>query len=267
MGELSRREVLIGAGALSGAVALGALGSPAVAVGGRDGPDDFDAEVPTAWFDVARTLVQSTPGFTPPVAARAFGYTGIALYESVVARLASTPVAGQGAPRPAPLPRRNGDLHWAAVANSALASILRSLFPTTSDANKAAIDSLESSFADRFRSRSSRSTHRRSIEHGRDVARAVFDWSRARRRPRGIPPQLPTGVRAAGRPRPVGPDPTRRSSPHCSRAGAPTGASPSTTATSCAPGDRTPYSEDEQSAVLRRGSRGVRRGQQPRRRA
>ena len=102
MGELSRREVLIGAGALSGAVAFGALGSPAVAVGGRDRPDDFDAEVPTEWFDVARTLVQSTPGLTPPVAARAFGYTGIALYESVVARLPSTSVTGQGAPRPAP---------------------------------------------------------------------------------------------------------------------------------------------------------------------
>ena len=179
MDELSRREVLIGAGALSGAVALGALGTPTVAAGGRDRPEDFDAEVPAAWFDLSRTLVQSTPGFTPPVAARAFGYTGITLYEAVVPGSRRHRSLAKALPGLRRLPRGHGDLHWEAVANAALASILRSLFPTTSDANKAAIDNLESSFADRFRRRSSRSTHRRSIEHGRDVARAVFDWSRS----------------------------------------------------------------------------------------
>ena len=178
MDEVTRREVLIGAGALSGALAFGAVGAPTVVAGGRDRPDDFDAEVPTAWFDLARTLVQSTPGFSPPVAARAFGYAGITLYESVVAGSRRHRSLAKVLPGLRGLPRRNGDLQWEAVANSALASILQSLFPTTSDANKAAIDSLESSFADRFRRGSSRSTHHRSIEHGREVAGAVFDWSR-----------------------------------------------------------------------------------------
>jgi hypothetical protein len=43
---------------------------------------DFDATVPTAWFDLQLKLVKETPGFTPPVAGRVFGYTGVALYES-----------------------------------------------------------------------------------------------------------------------------------------------------------------------------------------
>ena len=178
MDELSRRDVLIGAAAFSGAVALGALGPPAVAAASRDRPDDFDAEVPVAWFDTARMLVQSTPGFTPPVAARAFGYTGITLYESVVAGSRRHRSLAKVLPGLRRSPQRPGDLYWGAVANAALASIVRSLFPTTSDANKAAIDRLESSFADRFRRRSSRCMHRKSIEHGREVAWAVFDWSR-----------------------------------------------------------------------------------------
>ena len=243
MDELSRREVLLCAGALSGAVALGALGPPAVAAASRDRPDDFDAEVPAAWFDTARTLVQSTPGFTPPVAARAFGYAGIALYESVVAgsrrhRSLATVLPGLGR-----LPRRHGDMHWAAVANAALASIVRSLFPTASDGNKAAIDSLESSFADRFRRRSSRSTHRKSIEHGRAVAWAVFDWSRRdgghEAYLRNFPPDYVPPVGAGlWVPTPPAFQPALQPSWGASRCFA------IGDGTTCSPGGHTPYSED-----------------------
>jgi hypothetical protein len=37
----------------------------------------FGSEVATEWFDLALDLVQRTPGFSPPVAARAFGYAGV----------------------------------------------------------------------------------------------------------------------------------------------------------------------------------------------
>ena len=262
MDELSRREVLVGAGALSGAVAFGALGSSTVAAGGRDRPDDVDAEVPMAWFDLALTLVQSTPGFTPPVAARAFAYTGIALYESVVAGSHRHRSLAKMLPGLRRLPRRHGNVHWATVANSALASILRALFPTTSAANKATVDRLESSFADRFRRRPS---YRRSIAHGRDVARAVFDWSRSDGGHEGYlrnfppdyvppvgpglwvptPPGVPTGAAAVLGGQPLLRD-RRRDGLRARRP------------------DR--VLEGPAVIVVRRGGRGVRRGQQPRRR-
>src|SRR5436309_1089209 len=45
---------------------------------------DYSSAVASAWFNLQLQLVQQTPGFTPPVAARAFGYSGVALYEAVV---------------------------------------------------------------------------------------------------------------------------------------------------------------------------------------
>ena len=40
--------------------------------------------VAAKWFEQFYALTKACPGFTPPVAARAFGYAGVALYESVV---------------------------------------------------------------------------------------------------------------------------------------------------------------------------------------
>ena len=45
---------------------------------------DVKSEVANAYFDLAIKMTKETPGFTPPVAARAYGYTGVTLYESVV---------------------------------------------------------------------------------------------------------------------------------------------------------------------------------------
>ena len=176
--SLSRRDVLVGAGACGGAAAIGLLGPSAVAVASHDRPEEFDAAVPAAWFDLALVLVRTTPGFTPPVASRAFGYAGVALYEAVVPGSRHYRSLARVLPGLRRLPRGHSHLHWPAVANAALAEILRSLFATTSDANKAAIDDLESLLADMSRRQPARSTWRASVEQGRQVARVVFDWSR-----------------------------------------------------------------------------------------
>ena len=42
-------------------------------------PDEFNSEVIVSWFNLKKTLTTETPGYTLPVAARAFGYTGDAL--------------------------------------------------------------------------------------------------------------------------------------------------------------------------------------------
>ena len=46
---------------------------------------DYDAAVPIAYYQLSLDFTKHTAGFTPPVQARAFGYMGLALYESVVA--------------------------------------------------------------------------------------------------------------------------------------------------------------------------------------
>ncbi|MGH2660679.1 MAG: vanadium-dependent haloperoxidase [Actinomycetota bacterium] len=134
----------------------------------------------TEWFDLALDLVRGTSGFSPPVASRAFGYAGVTLYEALV----------PGMPGYRSLARKLNDLgaapgpsdpahHWPTVANAAIASILRSLFPTMTSENKGAVDALEESFAQGFRTTVPPGIYRRSVARGRSVAGHIFEWSKA----------------------------------------------------------------------------------------
>ncbi len=140
---------------------------------------EHDAAVPLAWYALALELTRTTPGFSPPVASRAFGYLGLTLYEAVVAgiprrRSLGGHLAGLRLPEP---PRRARRMHWPASANSALATTTRVLFASTSPANHAAIDQLEASLRPRARSGSNLLVAE-SIDWGRSVASAVMSWSR-----------------------------------------------------------------------------------------
>lgn len=182
-GSLTRRKFLSGLSRVAaGTAALGVTG-PAVLAGlGSSVPrpaSSFGAQVPTAWFDLALDLVRLTPGFSPPVVARVFGYAGVTLYEALV----------PGMPGYLSLAGRLNDLgaapgpsdpahHWPTVANAALASIFRSQFPTATIENKAAMDALEESLADIFRTTVPPGIYRRSVDRGRGIAGHIFDWSK-----------------------------------------------------------------------------------------
>jgi len=176
---LSRRA-LLGRAASSavGLVAIAATRSESASAHAWPGASAYDAEVPTAWFDLALRLVRTTPGFSPPVASRAFGYAGVTLYEAVapgIIKRGSFAGVLNGltrAPRPA-----DAAYHWPSVANSALATILRLLFPTTPSDNIAAIDELERRFHDDARVALPFGIYKRSVSRGDEVARHVFDWS------------------------------------------------------------------------------------------
>jgi hypothetical protein len=140
---------------------------------------DHDADVATAWFDLKLTLVRETPGFSPPVASRAFGFTGVTLYEAVVPGMPDyRSLAGQlNELTELPQPVTGIDYHWPTVANSALATITRHLFPTASDDNKAAIDALYEAFAAQFQAELDADVFSRSVTQGRVVADAIYIWS------------------------------------------------------------------------------------------
>jgi len=179
-GFLTRRALLVRASvAAGGALSVGSV--PAALASARTWPpaSAYNGDVPAAWFDLALDLVRTTPGFSPPVASRAFGYAGVALYEAVVPGVPGRrSFAGQlnaltRTARPA-----HGAYHWPTVASSALASILRSLFPTTPSGNRAALEELERRFSTEARAIVPLGVYRRSVKLGADVAVRVFDWSK-----------------------------------------------------------------------------------------
>lgn len=165
----------MGAAAASSIVNLGAARGAV----GVDGVAEFDAEVAHAWFDLLRTLVKSTPGFSPPVASRAFGCAGVALYEALVPGAAGyRSLAGSlNGLATVPAIGLNQAYHWPTVANRVMAQSLRSLFPQK-PASQGPIDALEQRFSDTFRASTPRGVVSRSVERGTNVAAAVDLWSR-----------------------------------------------------------------------------------------
>jgi hypothetical protein len=178
-GNWTRRDFVTRSAAA--AAALAAAGLPAVpAAAGRRarGAHRVSGAVAREWFDLSLRLVRSASGFSPPVAARAFAYAGLTLYEAVVPGMRGYRSLGRLFDGLDSLPAAQGKSYsWPAVANAALASIFASLIPTAGAAELAAAADLEARFERRFRRTLPPGVAKRSLRRGRDVAEAVFAWS------------------------------------------------------------------------------------------
>jgi hypothetical protein len=232
--------VVTGVAGLSPAMALDRVSWPPV--------ERFDTDVPTAWFDLALRLITTTGGFSPPVASRALGYAGIALYEAVVPGMPEFQSLEAQLDGLSGLPGDRGrvEFHWPTVANAALAGILRSLFARTSAENMAALDALETSFNDRFL-RLTPAVLKRSRRRGTAVATTIFEWSKGDGGDQGERRNFPEDYVP-----PAGPGLWQPTPPGFMRALQPFWGTNRTfaasTGSACAPGDPTPYSEDPSSA-------------------
>ena len=138
-----------------------------------------DAAVATRWFALALDLVKETPGFTPPVASRTFGYLGIGLYEALVPGMEDySSLAGQvNGLEPLPTPAADESYHWQSVANSALAELSSRLLGEASSEAQAKIDGLNATLTRHFAREVDPETLTRSAAQGRAVAEAVYTWS------------------------------------------------------------------------------------------
>ena len=137
----------------------------------------YPAEAATKWADMELRLIKTGTGFSPPVAARALGYAGVALYGAVQPGIAgSQSLAGQLTGLSAlPQPEAGQRYNWAVAANAAQALMAKSLFGNASAAQRTSIDSLETALNAAYLTAAG---FDRSVQFGRAVAQAVFDWSR-----------------------------------------------------------------------------------------
>ena len=145
----------------------------------------YSSAVATEWFQLALVLTQQTPGFSPPVAARAFGYLGLTLYESVVPGMPDNiSLAGQlNELSSLPWAQPDEPLHWSTVANAAMATMTRMMFPTATAENKSRIDLLERSLplkygADFDPIALTPEITNRSESFGKLMAMAIMTWAR-----------------------------------------------------------------------------------------
>jgi hypothetical protein len=137
----------------------------------------YNNSVATAWFDLVINLGKESTGFSPPVVARALGYTGITLYESVVAGMPNNYSLSGQLSGLSNLPTASGSYHWGVVANSALASITRSLFGRATTDQLTRISDLEQNYNTQFKTNLDADIYSRSVTYGQAVASSIFQWS------------------------------------------------------------------------------------------
>lgn len=146
-----------------------------------DSADQYSSELAREWMALSLRLVKTTPGFTPPVAARAYGYAGITMYEAVVhgmpARRSLAGIVNGLNAADLPQPEAGAAYHWGIVANAAAREMFHALFANTSAANKARIDSMYGVFNVRFAAVSDDAAFERSVEFGELVGAAMVAYA------------------------------------------------------------------------------------------
>jgi PAP2 superfamily len=143
--------------------------------------DQYSAEVATKWVDLELKIIKNTKGYTPPVTARAIGYTGLTLYESIVQGVPDgQSLAGQLTDlKELPRAAMDKEYNWAIVVNTGQACMLKNLFVTTDLVWKKRIDSLENAINTTYKtSEVSMETFDRSVRFGKNIANAIFEWSK-----------------------------------------------------------------------------------------
>ncbi|MDQ3142332.1 MAG: vanadium-dependent haloperoxidase [Bacteroidota bacterium] len=140
----------------------------------------YKHDIATHWFDMMYAITKKAVGFTPPVAARAFGYAGVALYESVVPGMGDnyslTGQLNQFAGLPRPDSRLQYD--WQLSANAALAEITRSMYANMGDSLLSIVNQLEIRLKDSLSRDLDGNYVQRSVDFGKSIAVFVFEWSK-----------------------------------------------------------------------------------------
>ena len=139
----------------------------------------YTSDVAISWMNMQLRLMRTATGIPNVAFVRPYAYSSIALYETVVPGMpAYRSLEGQLSGLSG-LPQTNPGFayHWPGAANAALAYINKNMFPTTSDANKTAIDSLENALNIQYQGEADAETINRSIDFGKAVAQKVFDWA------------------------------------------------------------------------------------------
>ena len=138
--------------------------------------NNYSADVANDYVELLLELVPETPGFTPPVASRSFGYIGMALYESVEH---GSPIYGSlknqaNQFESGPTPDENVEYHWPTVANNALCAIIDSLYYNCTAENQAALHAIRDAYNAQY---GDVPFFNESRDYGVAVANAVYAYS------------------------------------------------------------------------------------------
>jgi len=142
-------------------------------------PSQYNSDVVVSWFNLIKVLTTETAGYTPPVAARAFGYTGVALYESVqVGATNKQSLSGTlNALNLESAFQEGSEYHWPTVANTTLATMTKFFYSNASITNYSRILELETEFNNQYSDDIIDEVLNRSIIFANGLAEQIILWS------------------------------------------------------------------------------------------
>lgn len=137
-------------------------------------------DVATQWFEFQLEIIPQTPGFTPPVVARALGYSGLTLYESVVHGMPNyISMAGivQDLEK-LPKPEQNKEYQWEVVANTAQSYICKEIYAKNYKANVPKIDDFRNKIDLPLKQKTTEQVYKNSVKYGEELAKAIYQYSK-----------------------------------------------------------------------------------------
>lgn len=145
------------------------------------GARTFKADVALKWNDLQLQLIRTTPGFTPPVASRALGYSNLALYETVVKGIPGKRSVKEALGYSYALPEMdvNRRYNWALAANRSMYLSLRNLYANTSASNQLLMDSLYNALKAEYAADMTKDDITRNEYYATQVSEAIFNWSKS----------------------------------------------------------------------------------------
>ncbi|MGL4630789.1 MAG: hypothetical protein ACRCVT_06230 [Leadbetterella sp.] len=132
------------------------------------------------WTRIQLRFIRETPGFVPPVAARAIAYSSLALYESVVMGIpGQKSMVGQFNGFDKFIKIDTSKIYdWATVASVAQFEVTVNIFNSGSDKNMQSADSLNKFYLAKFKIGKKDDVYERSKKLGFDLATAILEYAK-----------------------------------------------------------------------------------------
>jgi hypothetical protein len=141
----------------------------------------YAGSVISDWNTLQLRLIQSTLGYSAPVAARSIAYINLAVYESTVYGMEdyqSLQGQIQGLEK-LPIPENDKDYNWGLAANAAQYTLMREIYSTSSNVLKSRIDTLRRQTEVKLKLGVDEDEVERSIRFGAAIATAIWEFSKS----------------------------------------------------------------------------------------
>ncbi|KPM48023.1 hypothetical protein [Jiulongibacter sediminis] len=141
---------------------------------------DFDSSILTEYNALQLKLINNTPGYSAPVAARSIAYLALAAYEATVPGMPDNQsLAGQlQGLDDLPKPEEGKKYDWALASNAAQHTLMRQLYATSGDVLKGRMDTLRKNFEAKYQPGVGTDAIERSINFGNSIALAIWEYAK-----------------------------------------------------------------------------------------